>query len=209
MSLATARLYLVSPARLSAGNLADMVPELVAAGVDIIQLREKEMEAGALIEVGEPLARACRSAHVPFIINDRPDVGLALSSDGVHLGQDDLPIDVARKVVPYAIFGLSTHSEEQVTRALQLAPDYVAVGPVNATPTKPGRPGTGLDLIRFAARTIEELPWFVTGGMTVDTIPEILAAGARRVVVVRAIVEAADPPEAAGRLRSALDRVPL
>lgn len=202
-------MYLVSPARIPAGELADLVPELADAGVDIIQLREKEVEAGALLELGRPLADACRDASIPFIVNDRPDVALALSADGVHLGQDDLPIDVSRKTLPGRIHGLSTHSDDQIKAALDLAPDYIAVGPVNATPTKPGRPGTGLTLVEHAASVIEDLPWFVTGGMAVDTLEEVLGAGGRRVVVVRAIVEAADPPGAAAELREMLDSVPL
>jgi thiamine-phosphate pyrophosphorylase len=209
VSLADARLYLVSPARIRAGDLADLIPELAAAGVDVIQLREKEMEAGPLLELGRPLAESCREAGVPFVVNDRPDVALALGADGVHLGQDDLPIDVSREIMPKAFHGLSTHSEAQVAAAISAAPDYIAVGPVNATPTKPGRPGTGLPLVSYAAAEIAGIPWFVTGGMATDTIPAVLEAGGRRVVVVRAIVEASDPPAAAAGLRTVLDQVPL
>jgi thiamine-phosphate pyrophosphorylase len=189
--------------------LKDLIPELVAAGVDLVQLREKDMEAGPLLELGRPLAEACRSAGVPFIVNDRPDVALALSADGVHLGQDDLPLETSRAVMPNAFHGLSTHSEVQIDNALSLAPDYIAVGPVNATPTKPGRQGTGLSLIGYAAGAVRDVPWFVTGGMAADTIPDVLEAGGRRIVVVRAIVEAPDPPAAAEKLRALLDQVPL
>lgn len=209
MSLADARLYLVSPARLSAGALADLIPELVDAGVDIVQLREKEAEAAALLDAAGSIARACEAVGVPFIVNDRPDIALGAGADGVHLGQDDLPISVSRSIMPGAIHGLSTHSPEQIQTALELKPDYIAVGPVNATPTKPGRPGTGLTLVQHAALAIKELPWFITGGMAADTLGDVLAAGGRRIVVVRAIVEAADPPVAAGELREMLDSVPL
>jgi len=208
VSLADARLYLVSPARISAGDLADLVPELADAGVDVIQLREKEMEAGEVLALGRPLAEACRDAGVPFIVNDRPDVALALEADGVHLGQDDLPIDISRRILPEGVHGLSTHSEEQIEAALRLSPHYIGVGPINATPTKPGRAGTGLSLVTYAAKVVD-VPWFITGGMAVDTLGEVLEAGGRRIVVVRAIVEAFDPPAAAAELRALLDQVPL
>ena len=208
MTLSDARLYLVAPARLAAGPLDELVPELVAAGVDLIQLREKNLEAGDLIELGRPVAAACQRVGVPFIVNDRPDVAIALDADGVHLGQDDLPIDVARRVFPQAFYGLSTHSAEQITGALLHKPDYIGVGPVNATPTKPGRPGTGMGLVAEAAE-LATVPWFITGGMNETTIPQALAAGGRRFVVVRAIVEAEDPVAATQKIRGVLDEVQL
>ena len=209
MNIHEARLYLVAPAHLAVGDLAELVPELAAAGVDIIQLREKELEAGELLRIGDRIAQACRAAGVPFIVNDRPDVALGLEADGVHLGQNDLPIDLSRTVLPGRLHGLSTHSAEQIRQALERAPDYIAVGPVNATPTKPGRPGTGIALVRDAAELIEKIPWFVTGGMATDSLPDVLEAGGRRIVVVRAIVESEDPPKAAAELRKMLDEVPL
>jgi thiamine-phosphate pyrophosphorylase len=154
------------------------------------------------------VAAACRTAGVPFIVNDRPDVALALDADGVHLGQDDLPIEVSRRILPSAIHGLSTHSKDQIQAALEAGPDYIGVGPVNETPTKPGRSGTGLELVQAAAATAT-VPWFITGGMNESTLPDVLAAGGRRIVVVRAIVEAADPVAATERIRKALDQVPL
>lgn len=205
------RLYFVAPARIKAGVVADLLPELVQAGVDIIQLREKEMEAGDVVRLGEPLLAACRDAGVPLIVNDRPDVALALGADGVHLGQNDLPAAVARRILgPEVIVGRSTHAEEEVDAevASDTRLDYIAVGPVRATPTKPGRPGTGLDLVRYAAERIP-LPWFVTGGVDEETLPEVMEAGGRRVVVVRAIAEAPDPVAVAERLRSLLDATPV
>jgi thiamine-phosphate pyrophosphorylase len=205
------RLYLVSPARLRAGGLADLVPDLAGAGVDIIQLRDKEMEAGDLLRVGEPVREACREAGVPFIVNDRPDVALALDADGVHLGQNDLPASVARRILGEdVIVGRSTHAPEEVDRELAstIRLDYIAVGPVAPTPTKPGRPGTGLELVTYASERAE-LPWFVTGGMSPDTLPAAMEAGARRIVVVRALVEADDPVEVAARLRGMLDERPV
>lgn len=204
-ALDDALLYLVAPARLAAGDVADLAPELADAGVDLIQLREKEMEAGDLLRVGEPVRDACREAGIPFIINDRPDVALVLRADGVHVGQNDLPVDVTRALVGERIVGVSTHAPEEVDAAVAQTEllDYVAVGPVNETPTKPGRPGTGLSLVRHAASKIG-LPWYVTGGMAPDTLEPVLEAGARRIVVVRAITEAADPPAVASRLKGAL-----
>ena len=205
MSLEKVLLYLVAPARLAAGDLVDLVPDLAAAGVDLIQLREKEMEAGDVLRVGEPLLDACREAGIPFIVNDRPDVALTLGADGVHVGQNDLPPRATRRIVGDRIVGLSTHAPDEIDATVGLAEilDYVAVGPVNETPTKPGRQGTGLALVEHAARTLE-LPWFVTGGMAEETLEPVLAAGGRRIVVVRAIVEASDPPAVAARLKELL-----
>ena len=199
-----AHLYLVSGARLAAGDLADVVPDLVAAGVDLIQLREKDMEVKDLLRVGEPVAAACRTAGIPLIVNDRPDVALALSADGVHVGQSDLPVEVAREVIGTGIVGLSTHAPSEIDRALaERGPDYIAVGPVHATPTKPGRPAVGLELLRHAARS-ERIPWFAIGGIDEATLPAVMKAGARRIVVVRAITDARDPAAAAARLRAQL-----
>jgi thiamine-phosphate pyrophosphorylase len=202
-----ARLYLVAPAQLVFGPLADLVPDLAAAGVDVIQLREKEREAGEVLSLGEPIAAACRGAKVPFVVNDRPDVALALGA-GVHLGQNDLPVAVARGIVGDAILGLSTHAESEIDGALGAGVDYIAVGPVFPTPTKPGRPGVGLSLVRYAAQHAT-LPWFAIGGIDEDSLPDVIDAGARRVVVVRAITQADDPASAAARLRAVLDAAPL
>lgn len=148
---------------------------------------------------------------MPLIINDRPDVALALGADGVHLGQNDLSAGAARQILgPDVIVGRSTHAPEEVDAELA-APDsldYIAVGPVNPTPTKPGRPGTGLGLVEYAAGRAK-LPWFVTGGMNPETLPEALEAGARRVVVVRAITEAVDPVKVTAQLRELLDAQPV
>ncbi len=209
MNLGDARLYLAAPARLAAGALADLVPELVDAGVDVVQLREKEMEGGDLMRVGAPVAEACRSARIPFIVNDRPDVAFALGADGVHLGTNDLPLSVARMILPNGLVGLSTHSPDDIESAVGQGPDYIGVGPVHETPTKPGRPGTGLGLVQDAAERVPDVPWFVTGGMNEDTIPEVLAVGGRRVVVVRAITEADDPASAAANLKKMLLEVTI
>lgn len=182
----------------------DLVGELAAAGVDLIQLREKELEAGKVLEVGEPIARACRDAGIPFVVNDRADIARALDADGLHLGQDDLPLDLARPIVPDAFFGTSTHSPHQVDEAVERPWDYFAVGPVFETPTKPGRPGTGLDLIRHAASSAADKVWFGIGGIDRTNLQAVIEAGARRVVVVRAITEAADPAAAVAELKGIL-----
>jgi thiamine-phosphate pyrophosphorylase len=199
-------LYLVSPHRLNAGLLAELIPELAEAGVDIVQLREKEMEAGDVIRAAEPILAVCVEAGIPFVINDRPDIALAVGATGVHVGQNDMPVEWVRRLCPDRLVGLSTHAPEEIDSAVGLGPalDYIAVGPVNATPTKPGRAGTGLDLVRHAARTITAVPWFVTGGMNRSTIPAVLEAGGRRVVVVRAITEAPDPISVAAELKEML-----
>ena len=205
-SLHGARLYLVSPARVAAGPLVDLVPELVHAGVGMIQLREKDLEAGDLLRLGAPLVEVCAAAGVPFIVNDRPDVALALGATGVHLGTNDLPTSVARTILGGSIVGRSTHGREDIVEALASSPDYIAVGPVHETPTKPGRPAAGIELVRHAAEVVT-IPWFAIGGIDEDNIGEVLDAGAARVVVVRAITEAADPVAAAARLAGMLASV--
>lgn len=199
-----ARLYLVAPARLAAGDLKDLVAELVAVGVDAIQLREKDMEARDVLRAGEPVLEACKAAGIDFIVNDRPDIALALGA-GVHVGQNDLPASLARQLVGDRIVGLSTHEPAEIDRALtDDAIDYFAVGPVYSTPTKPGRAPAGLELVRYAARRETSIPWFAIGGINAASLEEVVAAGASRVVVVRAITEAADPIAAASLLKHRL-----
>ena len=172
----------------------------------MIQLREKEMDAGEVLRLAEPVAEACAGAEIPFIVNDRPDIAVTLGRAGVHVGQDDLPPEVARRIVGSdAIVGLSTHSVADID-AVPAEVDYIAVGPVFETPTKPGRPAVGVELLRYAAENVS-VPWFAIGGIDVSNITGVLDAGARRVVVVRALTQAKDPLPAARelteRLRSA------
>ena len=203
MKFADSSLYLVSPARLEAGPLSRLIPELVSAGVDLIQLREKELEAADILRLAEPILEACRVAGIPFILNDRPDLAAALGADGVHVGQNDLPVDATRALVGDAIVGLSTHAREEIDAVNEAAPDYIAVGPVFDTPTKPGRSGVGFDLVRYAAERAT-VPWFAIGGIDRATLDDVMDAGATRVVVVRAITEAADPVAAAAALKDQL-----
>lgn len=201
--LARARLYVVTGARADRGDLAEFLDAVLGAGVDIIQLREKAAEAGHLLRWGEVFKDAADRHGALFVVNDRPDVALALEADGVHLGQDDLPVEVARRILgPDALIGLSTHDERQLTQSSPDA-DYVCAGPIHETPTKPGRKATGLALVRQAARR-ESRPWFAIGGIDHGTLQDVVAAGATRIVVVRAVTEAPDPAAAVGSLLAGL-----
>jgi thiamine-phosphate pyrophosphorylase len=201
--LAQARLYVVTDARSSRGDLADFLVAILDAGVDIVQLRDKQAEAGDLLRWGEIFRETARRRDALFVVNDRPDVALALDADGVHVGQNDLPVAVARRIVgPERIVGLSCHSIAQLGAADPDA-DYLTTGPIHATPTKPGRPSTGLDVVRHAAAA-EPRPWFAIGGIDPGTLAPAVEAGARRIVVVRAVTQAADPGAAVRALLAGL-----
>lgn len=204
--LARARLYVVTDARRQPGDLEGFLEEILAAGTDIVQLREKDAEAGDLLRWAEVFREAALRHGALFVVNDRPDVALAASADGVHLGQNDLPSAVARRILgPDAVIGLSCHSAAQLDAAPPEA-DYVTAGPIHETPTKPGRPGTGLEVVRHAAAT-QRRPCFAIGGIDPATLPTVVDAGARRIVVVRAVTEAADPAEAVRALLAGLPPV--
>ena len=195
-------LYLCTPDR---PDLAEFLDGCILGGVDLVQLREKHLEARAVLERAGLAAAVCRDHGVPFILNDRPDLALAVGADGVHVGQDDVPPAVARQILGAdTIVGLSTHGPSDLVDSKDELVDYISAGPVEPTPTKPGRAGTGLDYIRLVAES-ETRPWFVTGGVTPETVPALAAAGARRFVVVRWLTEADDPGAAARALRVAID----
>jgi thiamine-phosphate pyrophosphorylase len=199
--LARARLYLVCDASFGAAG----VRAALAGGSDIVQLREKDADDGAVLAAAAEFRRAADEHNALFILNDRPDLAAAAGADGVHLGQDDAAPGQARALLgDDAIIGLSTHSAAQADAAQRSGADYFCVGPVHATPTKAGRPAVGLDAVRHAA-TVARLPWFAIGGLDAGNVGAVLDAGARRVVVVRAITEAHDPEAAARHLRVALD----
>jgi thiamine-phosphate pyrophosphorylase len=204
--LEDARLYLVCPA-IDPGRLRAALD----GGVDVVQLRMKDAPDDAVLREAAWMREACAAARVPFLVNDRPDLAAAAGADGVHVGQDDVPVAEARRAAgPGRLVGLSTHAPAQLAAAVAAAPDYVAVGPVHATPTKPGRPAAGLDYVCHAASAAPAgLPWFAIGGIDATTIGAVVDAGARRVVVVRAITEAPDPAAAAAVLRAALQEVPV
>jgi thiamine-phosphate pyrophosphorylase len=212
--LASARLYLCTDARRDTGDLAQFADAALAGGVDIIQLRDKgsagEQKLGPLeardeLAALEVLADAARRHGALLAVNDRADIARAAGADALHLGQDDLPLDVARDIVgPETLIGRSTHDADQVAAAVCEAVDYFCVGPCWPTPTKPGRTAPGLPLVRSTAELAGEKPWFAIGGIDAARLPEVVAAGARRIVVVRAITAAEDPRAAAEQLRSAL-----
>ena len=211
--LADRRLYLCTPDR---SDLAAFLTACIAGGVDVVQLREKKLEARQLIARATLAAEVCRQSGVPFILNDRPDLALACSASGVHVGQDDVPPQIARQILGVeAIIGLSTHARQEWDAATDrnlanAGVEYLSAGPVNETPTKPGRPGTGLSYLEYVASTPAGspggVPWFVTGGVTPETVPDMASAGARRFVVVRYLTESVNPERAAGRLREVIDR---
>ena len=206
--LSEARLYFVCDARPAGRELEALLAEALANGADMIQLRDKELGDAELIDAARAFRRAADAHGALFLINDRPDLVEACRADGVHGGQDDVSPSHARGLLPpEALLGLSTHSRDQIEAAQELgeaAPDYLSVGPVWETPTKPGRPSVGLELIDTAARIVR-LPWFAIGGIDADTVGEVVAAGARRVVVVRAIRDASDPAAVSRTLRDAVE----
>jgi thiamine-phosphate pyrophosphorylase len=208
--LKQARLYFVCNGRPRGGDPGALLDAAFRGGADMIQLREKAPRcAEELVALADPFRRAAGDHDALFILNDRPDLVAECGADGVHVGQDDMPVAEAREAAgPDALIGLSTHSAEQVDAAVATdgadRPDQISVGPVWETPTKEGRAATGLGLIEHAARAAGDLPWFAIGGIDTDNIAEVVAAGARRAVVVRAIRDAKDPEIAASRLRSAL-----
>ena len=202
-AIADCRLYLCTPDR---PDLAAFVAACISGGVDIVQLRDKHLEARPLLERARQLRAVCTDHGIPFVLNDRPDLALEVEADGVHVGQDDAPVALARRIMgPAAIVGLSTHSPSDLESALHTEASYLSAGPVEATPTKPGRPGTGLDYLTLAAGQAR-VPVFVTGGVTPERVPALAAAGARHFVVVRYLTESDDPAAAARRLRAAIDQ---
>lgn len=199
--LLAARLYLCTADR---ADLAEFVTAVCEAGVDIVQLRDKQLTDRALLARAGVARDAAAAAGALFFLNDRPDLALACGADGVHVGQDDIPPARVRDIVGDGMLvGLSTHAPSELEASMDEPVDYISVGPVVPTPTKPGRPGTGLDYVRLAAQRLPagSRPFFVTGGVAPDTVGDLLTAGARRFVVVRALTEAPDPAATARALR--------
>ncbi len=208
-------MYLCTDARRERGDLAEFANAVLAGGVDVIQLRDKgspgeqrfgPLEARGELAAVEILTEVARRHGALVAVNDRADIARAAEADVLHLGQDDLPLAVAREIVgPDTVIGRSTHESGEAARALMEDVDYFCVGPCWPTPTKPGRPAPGLDLVRTVTSMNSDKPWFAIGGIDEQRLGEVLQAGARRIVVVRAITEAADPGAAAQRLSAALD----
>lgn len=200
--LSRRRLYLCTGDR---PDLAAFLESCIRGGVDLVQLREKELTARAVLARARLAQAVCRDLGVPFVLNDRPDLALEVGADGVHVGQDDAPAALARRLLgPDAIVGLSTHAPGQLRASRQEPVDYVSAGPVVATPTKPGRPGTGVAYLAYATDRSPR-PVFVTGGVSPDTVPALARAGGRHFVVVRHLTLSAQPEAAAHALRRAID----
>ena len=196
--LARARLYLVCDARSDA-----FLERALRGGVDIVQLRVKDPGIGddEIVSTARRFARLCAAHDALLILNDRPDLVAAAGADGVHVGQDDTPVADARAAVGAdRLIGLSTHSPAQIEAAAALNIDYIGVGPVHATPTKPGRPAVGTELVAYAAGHART-PFFAIGGIDATNVAAVRAAGAERIAVVRALTSADDPEAAARALR--------
>jgi thiamine-phosphate pyrophosphorylase len=199
--LRDARLYFVA----DRDGMQHALDAALAGGTDLFQLRDKDASDDELLAAAETAREKCRAAGALFLINDRPDLAVACDADGVHVGQDDTPVGRAREIVgPDVIIGLSTHSMKQAQAGCRSGADYIAVGPVHATPTKEGRPAIGVEPIKYAAAHVS-VPWFAIGGIDTKTVGDVVRAGARRIVVVRALTEADDPEAVARTLRTSLN----
>lgn len=207
--LTQARLYLVCGGSSDASELPDLLRAAVAGGVDVVQLRDKQLpdpELAALANAGRAL---CKRLGALLIVNDRPWVALEAGADGIHVGQEDMPVAEVRELAgPDALIGLSTHSPEQIDAVDASVVDYIGVGPIHETPTKPGRAAVGLELVRYAAAHAT-VPFFAIGGLNAGNLAEVIDAGASRACVLRAIAGAADPEHAARELRELVEARPL
>ncbi len=200
--LADRRLYLCTPDR---PDLEEFIQACVDGGVDIVQLRDKQLAAKPLVRRARAAVEACHRRGVVFILNDRPDLALDVGADGVHVGQDDASPALARRILgPEAIVGLSTHSSSDLRASKGEPVDYISAGPVVPTPTKPGRAGTGTAYVREVARS-SAVPFFVTGGVAPGNVGELVRAGAKRFVVVRYLTQSSDPRRDALALSAAID----
>jgi thiamine-phosphate pyrophosphorylase len=199
--LRDARLYFVA----DRDGMQHALDAALAGGADLFQLRDKDASDDELVAAAETAREKCRAAGALFLINDRPDLAVACDADGVHVGQDDTPVARAREIIgDDAIVGLSTHSMKQAQAGCRSGADYIAVGPVHATPTKEGRPAIGVEPIKYAAAHVS-VPWFAIGGIDTKTVGDVVRAGARRIVVVRALTDADDPEAVARTLRTSLN----
>lgn len=201
-SLSSRRLYLCVPMR---SDMATFLPAVLRGGVDIVQLREKNLSLDEQKKAALEMIPICRDFDVPFIMNDSPELAFEVGAQGVHVGQDDLSVSYCREVLgPDAIVGLSTHADDEFLSGLNEPATYLSAGPIVPTPTKPGRKGTGLEYaLRCQQRS--DRPVFITGGVDEHNIADLVVAGLRHFVVVRALTESTTPFETARALRSALD----
>jgi thiamine-phosphate pyrophosphorylase len=200
-----ARLYFVCDARPHGRDPEELVRAALAGGTGMVELRDLESPRNAVVRAGKTFRRLADTYSALFIVNDDPHLAVEMDADGVHVGQDDMDAAEARTIVgPDAIIGLSTHSREQIEAASAQSVDYISVGPIWETPTKEGRPATGLELIETAAE-VASVPWFAIGGIGSDNVDSVVAAGAERLCVVRAIRDAEDPRAASAALFEAVD----
>jgi thiamine-phosphate pyrophosphorylase len=203
--LSACRLYLVCGASPAAGALTDLLSAAIAGGVDIFQLREKHLPDSELVAAAIAAKAVCERLGALFVLNDRPDLALEVGADGVHVGQEDMPVGEVRELVgPDMLVGLSTHAPAEIDAVEPTLVDYIGVGPVHATPTKLDRAAVGLELVRYAA-SHARVPFFAIGGLDVGNVADTVDAGASRVCVLRAIADAADPERGAQALRERLD----
>jgi thiamine-phosphate pyrophosphorylase len=199
------RLYFVTGPAFNGRSVADTVALALKGGVDIVQLRDKTLNDAELLALARVLRRLTRDAGALFIVNDRVDVALLSDADGVHVGQDDLPpMDVRRLIGPGRLVGVSTHAPDQARKALEDGADYLGVGPVYPTPTKAHRPAVGLEYVVQVAALSVPVPWFAIGGVTGANLVEVIAAGARRIAVVRALAESENPEKTARELKKGI-----
>jgi thiamine-phosphate pyrophosphorylase len=209
--LAAARLYLVCDSSPGGRPLPDVLHPAIAGGVQVVQLRDKHLADDELVAVANAAHALCERLGVLLIVNDRPLVAAEAGADGLHVGQEDMPVAEARELLGAdMLIGLSTHAASEIDAAAPSAADgtplvdYIGVGPVHETPTKPGRPAFGLELVSYAAVNAS-VPFFAIGGLDAGNVSDVIAAGASRAVVLRAIADAEDPERAARELRGLLD----
>jgi thiamine-phosphate pyrophosphorylase len=203
--LARSRLYFVVEARPHDEDPSALLDAVLRGGVDVVQLRDKELASGEIVAAAEPFRRACEEHGALFVLNDRPDLAEACGADGVHVGQEDTSLAEARLLVgPERLVGVSTHGREEMVEAVRGGADYIGVGTIFATPTKPDNGAVGTELVRVASE-VARLPWFAIGGIELANVAEVAGAGAWGVAVVRALRDADDPEAAARALRSALE----
>ena len=203
--LMQARTYLVTS---PVPDLLGTVEAALKGGIAIVQYREKTADDEERLQVAQQMRSLCHRYGALFIVNDRVDIAAAAEADGVHLGQHDLPMAAARKILgPDKLVGRSTTNPAELKRALDEGADYIGVGPVHETPTKPGKAASGNDYVRYAAQHAT-MPWFTIGGLNADNLAPTLAAGATRVAVVRALMQAADPAAVARSLVQQTQQAP-
>jgi thiamine-phosphate pyrophosphorylase len=209
--LRQARLYLVCDRAPGERTLDEVLPAAIAGGVDAVQLRQKHLDGEQLMQTARHAAEICARHGTLFIVNDHPHVAVEVGADGVHVGQDDMPVAQVRQIVGSdMLVGLSTHAPLEIDAAIPTVRDgfphvdYIGVGPVHATPTKPGRPAVGTELVSYASAHAH-VPFFAIGGIDEDNVLDVLYAGASRICVLRAIADAEDPRSAAAGLRAAID----